>query len=246
MPQEVLDQWRRLRPVVIAAHPDDEVIGAGATLARFTDAVVIHVTDGAPRNHPAWQNFAAERRREAEAAMALVGLVPSQIVALNYPDGGTQCALASLAVQLMQIIATRRCGVVITHAYEGAHPDHDATAFSVHAACRILARSAPLLVEMTSYHMVAGRFVTGEFLPHADAGAIVEHWLDAHEQETKSRMLGLFRTQGNLLATFPLTYERFRTAPRYDFDAPPHEGPLGYDHEHWRNLVLRAALELNI
>jgi hypothetical protein len=59
-------------------------------------------------------------------------------------------------------------------------------------------------------------------------------------------MYGLFRTQGNLLATFPVKDERFRTAPRYDFCAPPHEGPHGYDYENWRSLARREALKLHI
>jgi N-acetylglucosamine malate deacetylase 2 len=176
---DVLDQWRCQRPVVVAAHPDDEVIGAGATLAWFPGAVIIHVTDGAPRNRTGWQDVAVERRREADATLALVGIVPGQVVALNYPDGEVQYVLAELAGELGQKLATLHCGVVITHSYEGAHPDHDATAFAVQAACRTLGCSARLLVEMTSYHVVAGRLITGEFLPHENAGAIVDYQLDA-------------------------------------------------------------------
>jgi LmbE family N-acetylglucosaminyl deacetylase len=243
---EVLEEWRCLRPVVVAAHPDDEVIGAGATLARFPGAIVIHATDGAPRSRARWQNFAADRRREAEAALALAGVAANRIVCLGYPDGEAQFALAALAKDLRQVLAGLRPDVVITHPYEGVHPDHDATAFAVRAACRMLGRSAPLLAEMTSYHLIDGRFITGEFLPHPDAGEIVEHRLDASEQEVKRRMYGLFRTQGNLLATFPVAHERFRRAPCYDFRAPPHDGLLGYDHADWRSLAASAAREFHL
>ena len=39
--------------------------------------------------------------------------------------------------------------VVLTHAYEGGHPDHDAVAFAVHRAAR---RTSAAVVEMPFYH----------------------------------------------------------------------------------------------
>ena len=36
--------------LVIAAHPDDDVIGAGALMARVPRVRVLYVTDGAPRD----------------------------------------------------------------------------------------------------------------------------------------------------------------------------------------------------
>src|SRR5688572_25105634 len=36
--------------MIIVAHQDDESVGAGSRLCKLTDAWVVHVTDGAPRN----------------------------------------------------------------------------------------------------------------------------------------------------------------------------------------------------
>jgi LmbE family N-acetylglucosaminyl deacetylase len=36
--------------MIVVAHPDDETIGMGAQLCRFSDALLVHVTDGAPRD----------------------------------------------------------------------------------------------------------------------------------------------------------------------------------------------------
>ena len=38
-----------------------------------------------------------------------------------------------------------------------------------------------------------------------------------------------FGSQQALLRTIPLELERFRTAPRYLFNVPPHEGQLDYE-----------------
>ncbi|MBV9250682.1 MAG: hypothetical protein JO227_15715, partial [Acetobacteraceae bacterium] len=51
----VLDLLRQRKPIemrsaVVVAHPDDETVGAGASLRLFRDLTLVHVTDGAPRD----------------------------------------------------------------------------------------------------------------------------------------------------------------------------------------------------
>jgi hypothetical protein len=36
--------------MIVVAHPDDETIGMGAQLRRFNDALLVQLTDGAPRD----------------------------------------------------------------------------------------------------------------------------------------------------------------------------------------------------
>ena len=36
--------------VIVVAHPDDEVIGAGALLGHLRGVTILHVTDGSPRD----------------------------------------------------------------------------------------------------------------------------------------------------------------------------------------------------
>src|SRR6476661_8567872 len=43
-----------LRILVLAAHPDDETIGASLLLSRFPQSAVVFLTDGAPRDTRFW------------------------------------------------------------------------------------------------------------------------------------------------------------------------------------------------
>jgi N-acetylglucosamine malate deacetylase 2 len=250
--------------VIVAAHPDDEVIGAGALLARLPRAWVVHVTDGAPHNESdaraagfaGWAPYAQARRREAEAALALAGLGPERVLAQGVPDQEASLNLASLALRLAKEVQQGGFAAIITHAYEGGHPDHDATAFAIHAARGLLERSgrrAPELLEMAGYHAFGGTFVVGSFIPHGDAGPVATHDLDAATQALKRRMLDCHVTQRAVLAPFGVAVERFRRAPRYDFGNPPHPGPLHYESqnwgmtgERWRALATAALKELRL
>jgi len=59
--------------------------------------------------------------------------------------------------------------IVMTHAYEGGHPDHDALALACHIARELHSRRNSDwsfdLMEFTSYHARVGGIHTYDFLP---------------------------------------------------------------------------------
>lgn len=230
--------------LVIVAHPDDEVIGAGVRLAQWHDHVaMLHVTDGAPRNgvdaraagFESPRAYAAARSRELKAALALLEVPTARSASIGLADQEVSLHLAPLAERLAVEIPRWRPDIVLTHAYEGGHPDHDAVAFAVHAACARLAAHAaspPVIFEMTGYHWSGTQMVTGEFVPRSgeDVRAVP---LSAAEQALKQRLFGAFTTQRAVLQYFGTEVERFRVAPAYDFTAPPHAGSLFYEFFDW-------------
>ena len=219
------------RPVaVVVAHPDDETVGAGATLSLFRHLRLVHVTDGAPRNqHDAhvaglagWEDYAVARDRELAAALRVGGVRPRDMVRMGIPDQSAAFHLVSLAAWLREILFG--FAAVVTHAYEGGHPDHDAVAFAVQAA------GVPT-IEMAGYHATAhGSIEVGRFLSDADATVIP---LSERERVTRDTMLACFITQRRTLTPFfGLTEECFRAAPRYDFTQPP-SAHVYYDGFDW-------------
>ncbi len=84
------------RTLVIAPHPDDECLGCGALLARLAhdDPGAVHVvfvTDGS-RSHPGHpsissRDLARDRREEARAALAVLGVPWRNAHHLNVEDG---------------------------------------------------------------------------------------------------------------------------------------------------------------
>jgi LmbE family N-acetylglucosaminyl deacetylase len=228
---------------IVAAHPDDETVGLGARLQQLSNAAYVIASDGAPYNpsdasrvgFSRREDYACARRQELQNVLSLCGVSAEHVFTMGFADQQLSFNMSPLVRQFISIFAAMDVKCVITHPYEGGHPDHDAVAFAVNAACRILRKSRraeTCIIEMTSYHLSNGRIETGAFLPQPGFEPIVFR-LSKEERTWKQRLLDCYRTQKDTLAMFRCETESFRFAPEYNFLDPPHCRPLLYDAYDW-------------
>lgn len=130
------------RCVIVAPHPDDEVIACGGLLAalagRPQDLLLVSVTDG-EGSHPGSLEWPPERLRrvraqESEAALRALGLDPAGLAweRLHAPDSQVGTDGPALAARLRALL--RPGDLVFTTWRHDGHCDHEAVAQACLAA----------------------------------------------------------------------------------------------------------------
>jgi LmbE family N-acetylglucosaminyl deacetylase len=134
------------RVLVVVAHPDDEVLGCGATIRKLVEggAVVrvLVVGEGSSCRHPADRLASAEvqaeivqRRTFADAAMQVLGVTDA--VFCDFPCGRFDTAPVIDIGKLVEThIADFKPDTLMTHYGEDANSDHRVTFNAVIAATR--------------------------------------------------------------------------------------------------------------
>jgi N-acetylglucosamine malate deacetylase 2 len=193
------------------------VIGLGGHLHLLREPVIVHTTDGAPRGTSGRSEYAITRRREVECAVGIAGVPADRLRTLGMVDQESVYALATMTRQICEMIAELRPHAIVTHPYEGGHPDHDAASFVVSAAVKASEQWKPLVIEFASYHNGnpggPASMKSGEFLPGSSQVETIV--LGSDDRARKQRMLECFASQQEMLAQFQVDTERFRYAPAY-------------------------------
>ncbi|WP_445255751.1 PIG-L family deacetylase [Nocardioides aurantiacus] len=133
--------------VVVAAHPDDESLGAGGLVALArSEGVGVHLvcaTDGegshpdSPTTSP--EQLAAVRAHEARAAALELGVPEGRLVRLQLPDGDLAAHQEELTRHLVELVVAGGAGertVLVAPWREDGHPDHEAAGRAAAAAAR--------------------------------------------------------------------------------------------------------------
>ena len=129
-------QWRDVvTMVVVAPHPDDEILGVGGLLslaaAAGVDVRVVAVTDG-DGSHPGSPTVTAEDLRtrrpvESELALAELGIDHSP-TRLQITDGTVENHESAVADALIPLLDATPGTWCLTPWRGDGHPDHEATA----------------------------------------------------------------------------------------------------------------------
>ena len=119
----------------VLAHPDDESLGTGGTLAKYAAEGVDTYLVTATRGERGRFGTSAERpvdavvgqTRETELREAARELGVREVIVLGYPDGGVDAMAPAIAQEaIAEQIRRIRPQVVVTFGPDGAygHPDH--------------------------------------------------------------------------------------------------------------------------
>jgi LmbE family N-acetylglucosaminyl deacetylase len=223
------------RTLVLVAHPDDEAVGCGALLQRMSDPIVVYATDGAPRSDYFWKSYgsrekyAAVRAGEAERALAAIGVLHFHSLCEDPEVADQELYLDPWRAYdaLAQLIEAEMPEAILSHAYEGGHPDHDVCSFLAAVAG---SRFDLPVWEMPLYHRAGGEVQRQAFIG-ADKQQVTE--ISREELAGKRGMYEAYASQAAVLADFGAPVERFREMSQYDFARVPHAGVLNYEAWQW-------------
>jgi LmbE family N-acetylglucosaminyl deacetylase len=125
----------KLRLLAVLAHPDDESLGFGGTLARYADEGVETYLVTATRGEAGRFGSLGKsgdpvevggvREAELRAAAAVLGI--REVSILGYPDGGVDQVSSDIAIRaIVSHIRRIQPDVVVTFGPDGGygHPDH--------------------------------------------------------------------------------------------------------------------------
>lgn len=122
------------RLVVVAAHPDDESLGAGGLIATAAAAalsiyvVLLTAGEASPHASPTKTRHALATLRLAEMENALARLAPESYLAfLGAPDGAVADAETQVARSLTELLGDGRHTLLAAPWRHDGHPDHDAS-----------------------------------------------------------------------------------------------------------------------
>jgi N-acetylglucosamine malate deacetylase 2 len=223
------------RTLVLVAHPDDEAVGCGALLQRMNDPIVVFATDGAPRSDYFWKRYGSRetyaqlRAREAEQALASLGVTHVHFLSEAAPivDQELFQHLRLAYEELTQLIEAEIPQAILSHAYEGGHPDHDSCSFLAYHAARQF--GIPVW-EMPLYHRAGGDVHRQTFIDEKRQSVIE---VTSQELARKQAACAVYESQAPVLQDFTAAVERFRPMARYDFARAPHAGVLNYEAWQW-------------
>lgn len=135
-----LELFKSKRVVIVAPHPDDEILGCGGLMQQLKEQgchiVVLAATNGT-QSHPNSKKYSPEqlnvlRPQESLAALDCLGVAESaEHIALDLQDGQLHLQTDQLWQGLANVVRADDI-LICSYAFDG-HPDHEAVGKTVQA-----------------------------------------------------------------------------------------------------------------
>ncbi len=125
------DELNDERILFFAAHPDDEIIGCGGSIAKYTKAgkqvFIIYLTSGdAGSQQYDKKTLANLREAEAKSGTEVLGVKSQNLYFLHEPDGFLE-ENSNVLIKVTQLIKEIKPNIVYIPQAEESHSDHKST-----------------------------------------------------------------------------------------------------------------------
>ncbi len=223
------------RILILIPHPDDEVVGCAAAIARARAkgcrVFGLYLTDGVPVREYLWpwqrsSRAKRVRRRFAEAAQVAGMLGMENAAEQQVPTRSLKNHLQDSLDLIRATMGLVEADVLLVPAYEGGHADHDVANF---LASRLQIH-VPVW-EFSEYHLDRRTVHANSFIENNGTEEVIQ--LTPSEQEAKRRLLKTYESERGNLNYVDCQQEAFRPLPPYDYTQPPHDGALWYQRYQW-------------
>ena len=182
------------RIVVLAAHPDDEALGAAGLVATATragirvDLVVATDGEGSHPDSPTLppSELAEVRHAEALEAARAMAVPQERLHRLRLPDGGVEAHVEQVTRVVVELVGDGADCVVVAPWRQDGHPDHEAMGRAGAAAAR---RTGAELWEFPIWFWHFGR------PQEAPWGLLRPFRLDQTAEAVKARAIAAHRSQ---------------------------------------------------
>lgn len=231
------------RVLILAPHPDDEVLGCGGAIMRHAQAGdpihVVVVTDGAFGPDGDEVAYRSAREREATCAAAVLGYGEPSFWRL--PDRGLEYG-ESLIDRVGRCIDESCADLVYAPSWWEIHPDHSALALAAAEAVRRSARACTLVMYEVGSPLHPNRLLDITDLRKRKQEAILCFESQVARQPYHEHIAALNRFRTYTLPATVLAAEAYRVVTREELRSDPTVMiPPGHDSR--RTSALRRRPE---
>lgn len=223
------------RILILIPHPDDEVVGCAAAIARAraqgARVFGVNLSHGCLAKKTMWWWERGNYERDVETRLSEFAAV-TEFLGIKMVGGNNERAAREIWPDLQTVYgevmqAMQQCApdCIWVPAYEGGNPDHDAL-----NALASTIKNVPVY-EVAEYNFISGIAHSNAFLAVKGNEIVID--CTEEEQKMKRAALALYASEQKNLGDIDVRYESFRPIAAYDYSRRPHEGKLWYERFQW-------------
>ena len=213
----------------IAAHPDDELVGATFIIKKILlkkNLIIFFPTNGVISQEDMWfwekkkyEEKKKLRNEEMKKSLRLLGV--EKFFKQDIPTRKLKENIDKTFSKINHLVKNYKIDTIFCPAYEGGHQDHDVSNF----ICSRF-RNNSKIYEYAEYNYSKGQINCNEFVKPMKNEVTIK--LSEKEKKEKIKLLKIYNSEKGNLDYINFEKECYRKLYDYDYSRPPHSGKLFY------------------